>query len=323
MSRLILFAAVLLVISVGAIFPNKVANTIAWPEKNFQPKADGYSQYRELGRKLFFETAISGDGSISCASCHSPFNSFAHADHRLSHGIKDSVGMRNAPALLNLAWQSNFMWDGAIHHLKAVPLAPLHHPAEMASSITFALNTVNESTAYSTWLKERNLYPIDTEIFTEALATFLASLISNNSKYDRMNRGEIDFSEQEKKGYAIFHAHCNRCHTEPLFTSGSMEHNGLSEDTTLHDIGLEKITHNPNDHLKFKIPTLRNWLYSAPYMHDGRFAKINDVLRHYSFDARSPLRVELSPEERTDLAVFLKTLNDSSFIFNPENQYPY
>jgi cytochrome c peroxidase len=317
----ILIAALILVFSSSAFLTDEPSKIIAWPEKIFQIRQVQFPDYRELGRKLFYEPALSADGSISCASCHSPFHSFAHADHRLSHGIGDSIGTRNAPALLNLAWQRSFMWDGAIHHLKAVPLAPLHHSGEMASSMQFALHTINQSSVYSAWLKARNLYPIDTEIFTDAMASFLSSLVSENSRYDRMNRGEIVFTTQEKRGYEIFQMHCNRCHSEPLFTNGTMERNGLPEDSIIHDLGLEKITGNTNDRLKFKIPTLRNWLYSSPYMHDGRFARINDVLRYYTTEAASPLGVRLDAEQRTDLAVFLKTLNDSSFVFNPENQY--
>ena len=137
-----------------------------------------------------------------------------------------------------------------------------------------------------------------------------------------MNRGEIVFTSQENRGYEVFKTHCNRCHSEPLFTNGSLEVNGLPEDLTLHDLGVERITGNPADRLKFKIPSLRNWLYSSPYMHDGRFAQLNDVIQYYSQDERSPLNVLLGPAERTDLAVFLKTLNDSSFVFNPKNQFP-
>jgi len=317
-------AAVILVLifSIGAISPRDKIEVISWPEKMYQHVGHYHQDYRELGRKLFYEPAISGNGSISCASCHSPFNSFAHSDHRLSHGIHDSIGIRNAPALVNLAWQRSFMWDGAIHHLKAVPLAPLHHQGEMASSMEFALKAINQSDEYSQWLKARNLFPMDSEMFADAMASFLSSLVSDNSRYDRMNRGEIVFTSQENRGYEVFKTHCNRCHSEPLFTNGSLEVNGLPEDLTLHDLGVERITGNPADRLKFKIPSLRNWLYSSPYMHDGRFAQLNDVLQYYSQDERSPLNVSLGPAERTDLAVFLKTLNDSSFVFNPKNQFP-
>lgn len=321
-NRYIHVVAVSLVFTICAFVPRRKSDPIKWPEKTFESAHSLDSNYRELGRRLFFDPAISADGSVSCSSCHSPFNSFAHADHRLSHGIHDSIGTRNAPALLNLAWQKTFMWDGAIHHLKAVPLAPLHHKGEMASSLEYALTTILKSPSYSEWLKARNLYPMDAEMFNEALAVFLSSLISENSRYDQMLRGEITFNAQEQRGYEIFQSHCNRCHTEPLFTSGLMERNGLPEDSILQDLGVERITGLTGDHLKFKIPTLRNLLYSSPYMHDGRFARLNDVLKFYSTDERSPITESISPEQRTDLMIFLKTLNDSSFVFNPDNQYP-
>jgi cytochrome c peroxidase len=305
-------------------FQNDVGKEIVkWPERQFEPRRENFGTLRELGRKLFYDPSISGDGTISCASCHSPYHSFAHSDHRLSHGIHDSIGLRNAPSLLNLAWHNYFMWDGAIHHLKAVPLAPLHHQGEMASSVSHALHAVNESPQYRHWLLEQNLYPVDTDIFTEAIAVFLSSLVSNNSRYDKMNRGDIVFDPQEQKGYDLFMQHCNRCHTEPLFTSGGVERNGLGVDSVLRDFGVERITRDTADHLKFKVPTLRNLLYSSPYMHDGRFQNLGEVIRHYGCDDSSPLSEKLSAEERTDIAVFLKTLNDSSFVFNPENHYIY
>ena len=320
----ILFISIpaLIFISTGAVLTEKSNEKISWPNRIFDAKVNDYNVYRELGRRLFYEPAISADGTISCASCHSPFNSFAHADHRLSHGIHDSIGRRNAPALVNLAWQNSFMWDGAILNLKAVPLAPIHHKGEMASSIEYALNAVNQSPDFSHWLMSRKLYPLNTEVFTDALAIFLSSLVSENSRYDQMQRGEVIFNEQEKRGYDLFRTHCNRCHTEPLFTNGTLSRNGLPEDSILHDLGLESISGNANDRHKFKIPTLRNLLYSSPYMHDGRFARLNDVLKFYATDERSPIGKSINPEQRTDLMIFLKTLNDSSFVFNPDNQYP-
>ncbi|MBK9378336.1 MAG: cytochrome-c peroxidase [Saprospiraceae bacterium] len=178
----------------------------------------------EIGKRLFFDPKLSANNSISCASCHSPFNAFAHTDHELSHGIHDSIGNRNAPALFNLAWQQSFMWDGAINHLDVQPLAPISHAAEMGSSINEVIQKIEAITLY------RNLYfeacgdsSISSAKILKALAQYQLTLVSANSKYDRVVQGQEKFSVQEEKGYKLFLKNCNRCHTEPLFSNFSFE----------------------------------------------------------------------------------------------------
>ncbi|MEM8889524.1 MAG: cytochrome c peroxidase [Bacteroidota bacterium] len=289
----------------------------------------------ELGRKLFYDPLLSKDGSISCASCHSPYNAFAHTDHDLSHGIHDQIGTRNAPPLFNLAWQKLFMWDGAINHLDMQALAPISHPAEMGESLESVIHKLRAQSSYqelfsAAFKKKKEEATITGEKVLKALSQFQLSLVSTQSKYDSVRSGSTHFNEQETKGYALFQKHCNSCHTEPLFSNYSFADNGLPVDTTLNDQGRWTISQKEEDRFKFKVPSLRNLSYTYPYMHDGRFRKLNQVLKHYStgIQARESLApelsqgMEISSRDRADLIAFLLTLNDKAFVFAPKHQYP-
>lgn len=285
----------------------------------------------ELGRHLFYDPVLSADHTISCASCHSPYNAFAHTDHDLSHGIYDQVGTRNAPALFNLAWQPVFMWDGAVNHLDVQALAPIHHAAEMGSDIAVVVKTLNTSPVY------RNLFfrafhdsAVTGERLLKALSQFQLTLVSADAKYDRVKQGKAVFTEQEDKGYLLFLENCNTCHTEPLFSSYGFANNGLPVDTVLRDYGRMQVTLQSKDSLLFKIPSLRNLSYTYPYMHDGRFRRLYEVLNHYTGGiARSATLAKelenppvLSSVDKADLVAFLLTLNDPAFVFHPGHQYP-
>jgi len=283
-----------------------------------------------LGRTLFYEPMLSKNNTISCESCHSPFSAFTHIDHNLSHGIHDSIGTRNSPALMNLAWQKYFMWDGAVNNLDMQALAPISHPAEMGSSINEVVEKLNASEKYRKLFY--NAYGDNTatgEKTLKAISQFMLTLVSANSKYDKVMRKESNFTEQEANGYLLFKNNCASCHTEPLFTNGNFENNGLPMDLLLKDIGRMKVTSNKNDSLKFKVPSLRNIEYSYPYMHDGRFKKISEVLNHYtngiqpSKTLATQLKhgIQLSSNEKVDIIAFLLTLSDKEFVFNPKFQY--
>lgn len=284
-----------------------------------------------LGRALFYDPILSLDSTISCASCHSPYNAFAHTDHDLSHGIHDSIGIRNAPALFNLAWQQSFMWDGAINHLDVQALAPITHHAEMGENLAHVLQKLQRKALYPPLFERAFGDSIITgEYLMKAFSQFQLSLISDNSTYDQVKLGNATFTEQEKKGYQLFQQHCNSCHTEPLFSSYQFANNGLTIDTGLQDMGRWRISHQAQDSLMFKIPSLRNLSFTYPYMHDGRFRSLREVVNHYSgkqlthVDSSIP-PVELptfSPEEKVDLIAFLLSLNDRSFVFDRSHQYP-
>ncbi len=284
-----------------------------------------------LGRALFYDPILSRDSSVSCASCHSPFNAFAHTDHALSHGIGDSIGIRNAPSLVNLAWQSVFMWDGAINHLDMQALAPITHSGEMGETIKGVVGKLKSSPRYRELFQGAfGASEATGERMLKALAQFQLTLVSAGAKYDRVKRGDASFTVQEEQGYALFRRHCADCHAEPLFTDHSFAWNGLPADPDLRDNGRQRITGDRADSLRFKVPTLRNLAFTYPYMHDGRFRKLGQALRHYvsgipegvAPDPRLLGRIPLDDRALTDLTAFLMTLNDTAFVFNPSTGFP-
>lgn len=285
----------------------------------------------DLGRALFYEPLLSRDNTISCASCHSSFTAFAHVDHALSHGIENKIGNRNAPALMNLAWSSSFMWDGAINHLDMQALAPISNPLEMDEKIEQVVLKLQKTKNYPPrFYAAFRDSTISGEHCLKAISQFMLSIESFNSRYDSVMRKEAKFTEQEKNGYRLFQKNCATCHTEPLFTNYKFENNGLALDTNLNDWGRIKISHLPQDSLKFKVPTLRNIEFSYPYMHDGRFKKLNEVLNHYTngivkSSTLSPIlnqKIVLSSNEKVDVIAFLLSLSDRSYLFNSAYRYP-
>lgn len=284
-----------------------------------------------LGQMLFYDPILSQDSTISCASCHSPYQAFAHTDHALSHGIHDNIGKRNAPALFNLAWQKQFMWDGAIHHLEVQALAPINNPDEMGENTRNVIHKIISSGRYQ---KPFTLaFGSDTitgERLLKALTSFELSLVSVTSTYDLVQKGKAVFSSQQSAGYRIYKRHCRHCHPEPLFFKNEFMSNGLIPDSTLRDSGRYQVTGKESDLYQFKIPSLRNLSYTYPYMHDGRFRNLQQVIRHYSDEEKNPIqlpnelrrKMALTAMEKTDLIAFLLCLNDSSFLFNPKHQFP-
>lgn len=285
----------------------------------------------ELGRSLFYDPILSKDSSISCSNCHLSYTAFTHVDHNLSHGINDSIGTRNSPTLINLAWSNLFMWDGAVNHLDVQALAPIIHPAEMGEDIQNVVKKLQVSKKYPTLFRQVfNDSIITGEKLLKVISQFELTLVSYNSKYDSVIRKEAIFSEQEERGYQLFKRNCNSCHTEPLFTNSQFENNGLPVDSILNDYGRYRITNNSKDSLKFKVPTLRNIEFSYPYMHDGRFKTISEVLKHYetgvtesrTLSPQLKNGIDFSHEEKVDLTTFLLTLTDRHFLFNPDYAYP-
>lgn len=285
----------------------------------------------ELGRALFYDPILSKNNTISCGSCHNSYHAFAHTDHALSHGIYDSIGTRNAPALFNLAWSKDLMWDGASFHLDAQALAPIENRAEMAETLQHVLAKLQASPKYpSLFQKAYGSSIISGERFLNAIQSFELTLVSAHSKYDSVIAGQSNFNAQEKNGYQLFQAHCNRCHTEPLFTNNNFADNGLPVNPSLNDIGRMRVTRRSNDSLLFKIPSLRNLSYTYPYMHDGRFNSLQSVLKHYTSgivshpntDPKLRNGIPLTDKERVDIIAFLLTLNDRSFVFNKNYSEP-
>ncbi len=283
----------------------------------------------ELGRKLFYDPILSKDNTISCASCHLQQTGFTHVDHDLSHGIDGKIGTRNSLTLQNLAWSNNFMWDGGVNHLDVQAIAPITSEVEMNETLENVVQKLN-SNYQNLFEKAFGTKKITGQLTLKAISQFVVSLTTANSKYDKVLRKEEKFTEMEQKGYNLFQKHCVSCHTEPLFASNEYKNNGLAIDPTLNDFGRMKITQNSNDSLKFKVPTLRNIEFTFPYMHDGRFKTLNEVVKHYNSgiqksktlakELQKPMN--LTDNERVELIAFLKTLTDKEFLFNPKYGFP-
>ena len=295
-----------------------------WPQpvydfKNNPVTDEGF----QLGRKLFYDGRLSKDGNFACASCHQQFAAFATYDHNLSHGINNSFTKRNAPPLFNLAWQKEFMWDGGINHLDLQPLAPITDTNEMDETIENVITKLKADTSYKRMFRAAfGDETINTQRMTKALSQFLVMMVSANSKYDRVMRGEDSFNLPQRLGYAMFKQKCASCHAEPMFTDYSYRNVGLAVDSFLNDNGRMKITRNSNDSLKFKVPSLRNAQQTFPYGHDGRFYSLIDVFNFYRKDIVQGATTDsllkhgmpLSNYEIGQLTAFIYTLTDSSFL---------
>ncbi len=285
-----------------------------------------------LGRRLFYDPILSKDSSTSCSSCHQRFAAFAHIDHTLSHGINGLIGTRNVPALQNLIWQDNFMWDGGINHIELQPLAPITNAKEMDESLVNVIKKLQNNKEYVQLFKKAfKDSTITSERLLKSIAQFLGLMISSNSKYDRFTRGEEDLTEAEHRGLTLFRRNCENCHKEPLFTDNSFRNAGISYDTLLKDKGRQTITGFESDYMKFKVPSLRNVALTYPYMHDGRFRNLNQVLDHYNnipkqdpyADKSFNRNIKLTEQNKADLILFLKTLTDQSFLHDRRFADPF
>ncbi len=302
-----------------------------WPKPKYDFSKNPLTEEGfQLGRNLFYDPILSRDNTISCATCHLQATGFTHVDHELSHGIDGKIGKRNAMALINLAWNKDFLWDGGVNHLDMQPLNPIQSPVEMDESLAHVVEKLQQTQKYpQLFEKAFGTHKITGQLTLKALSQFMLMLQSTNAKYDRVMQGQERFSEGEQKGYDLFKQHCAACHKEPLFSDDRFENNGLDLDEDLKDIGRMKITGKKEDSLRFRTPTLRNIQFTFPYMHDGRFKNLTQVINHYNSlpsdkhipkELRSPM--QLTDHDRADLIVFLKTLTDQAFLFNPKYGYP-
>lgn len=275
-----------------------------------------------LGKRLFYDPILSRDSTISCGSCHIQASAFTQHGHDVSHGINDLLGRRNALPIQNLMWQKNFLWDGGILNLELVAVNAITSPVEMDESLPNIVEKLKRSKVYPSMFKEAfGSEEITSTKMLVALGHFIALFISDKSKYDEVKRGKAQFTEQEQRGYNLFKQHCEACHKEPLFTDQSFRNNGVQQFFSI-DKGRYEISLIPGDEGKFKVPSLRNVEFTAPYMHDGRFPKLEDVLEHYSegiqyypnLDSLLVNKIPLNNQEKQDIIEFLKTLSDVDFI---------
>ncbi len=286
----------------------------------------------ELGKKLFFEPRLSRNNTIACGSCHIQSAAFTHHGHDVSHGIDDQLGIRNPMPIMNMAWSKEFFWDGGVFNLDLAAINAITSPVEMDENVPNVLKKLRDHPEYPGLFKKVFGTEEITDVrFFKALSQYMLLAVSDNSDYDKVRRNESGaaFSAKQLSGYQVFLAKCASCHEEPLLTDKTYRNNGLTPNH-IDDVGRYDVTLNEADKYKFKVPSLRNWQYTAPYMHDGRFLTLNRVIEHYrtgmvdseSLDpafrnADGSIGIKMTDEEKNNLIEFLSTLNDRGFVTNP------
>jgi cytochrome c peroxidase len=288
-----------------------------------------------LGDQLFHDPTLSRNYRVSCASCHEPEHAFSDP-RQFSVGVEERTGTRNAMPLFNMAWKSDFFWDGRAPSLRAQALIPIQDHAEMDENLTNLVQKLAKSAAYSNSFTEGFGSPdITAEKIGLALENFVLTLTSFDSRLDQAMRGEANLNADEKRGFELFFqeyeprmgqrgADCFHCHGGALFSDHQFHNNGLDA-THDKDAGRFNVTTNAADRGKFSTPSLRNVALTAPYMHDGRFKTLEEVVEHYSIGvkrtptldpnlAKHPVGgLQLSAEDKRALVAFLKTLTDPKF----------
>lgn len=303
-------------------FEFSYSSTFPTPVYDVNQHDFSYNKFN-LGRTLFYDPILSVDSTVSCATCHEQPHAFAGHSGAFSEGVFGQIGNRNSPSIVNSAWIPKFMWDGGVNHIEVMPIAPITNPIEMHETLENVLVKLKRSTKYQSLFKKAfGNESITDQQMLKALSSFMAMIVSDQSKYDKVMRGETNFTNQEATGYQLFNQKCASCHTGALFTDFEYRNNGL--DQTFSDIGRGLITQNPQDYGKFKTPSLRNIELTYPYMHDGRFYNLTQVLDHYStgiqqsatLDPSLQNGIALTNSEKTALIAFLKTLTDYELLTN-------
>jgi cytochrome c peroxidase len=292
---------------------------------------------------------MSKDGSISCASCHRQADAFTDTA-RFSEGVRGLLGGRQAMAVFNMAWNENeFFWDGRAHLLRNQSLKPVQDTLEMDETVTNVIAKLKNDQQY----KDQFIRAFDSDEITEekmelALEQFMNSIVSVDSKYDRYLNGTATLDSSEERGRLLFFAEynpsfpslsgadCQHCHSGRNFENDKYLNNALDTDAEMADDGRMEVTGNSSDRGKFKVTSLRNIELTAPYMHDGRFNTLEEVVDHYNTGMKNsstvdpaliyPLNnngLQLTAEDKRDLVAFLKTLTDEVMITNPEYSDPF
>lgn len=277
-----------------------------------------------LGKMLFYNKSLSVDESISCGSCHK--QEFGFADNlKMSSGVKNRTGTRNSPTLANIGYHPYFTREGGVPSLEMQVLVPLQEHNEFDFNIILAVNRLSEDSVYQKMSRTAYDRNFDAYVLTRAIATFERSLISGGSLYDKYINGDpLALSSQAIKGMDLFFSEktqCATCHSGFNFSNYSFENNGLYEN--YNDVGRYRLTGDSSDLAKFKIPSLRNVEYTAPYMHDGSINTLESVIDHYNtggkdHDNKSDhvRSLDLSQGEKEALLEFLYSLSDPLFIAN-------
>lgn len=282
---------------------------------------------KELGEKLFFDPILSLDSTISCGTCHKP--EFAFADSAaISPGVGGARGRRNAPSVMNIAFRDAFFYDGRAESLEDQVHFPIEDPLEMNLKMEELEKRLRNNAKYNAWFQEIYGTIPDKKNIAKAIASFESSLETDDSSFDQyMNGDKTKMSESAKRGRKLFlsdRAKCFDCHFGPDFTGDEFKNIGLYDEKKYKDKGRFEVTKNKEDLGKFKVPGLRNVAVTGPYMHDGSFATLREVIDYYdnpyqmvahpiNMDTLVQKPLNLTEEEKQDLEAFLQTLTDSRF----------
>ena len=303
----------------------------------------------ELGRKLFYETKLSADQSMACATCHLQENAFSDP-RRFSIGVEGLPGGRQAMAIFNMAWNNNeFFWDGRAHLLRDQSILPIQDPLEMNETLENVISKLSADESYTDLFMlafgSREITSVNISL---ALEQFMNTIVSSNSKYDQFLAGNASLSTSEERGRALFFdeynpafpttsgADCAHCHSGANFENDRYMNNGLDSDPMFTDFGREKATGLVEDRAKFKVPSLRNIAVTAPYMHGGRFTTLEEVVDHYDNALVSSTTIDpaleytrtngglmLTQQDKDDLVAFLKTLTDETMLTDEQFSSPF
>ena len=284
-----------------------------------------------LGKRLFFDPILSRNQNVSCGSCHFQSNSFSDP-RKKSIGTNDTETSFHSMPIFNIAWMNEFFWNGRAKSREDQALQPVTNPLEMDMTWPEVEDRLNAHGVYPLLFKAVfGIDEIDSMHVVQALVQYEMTLVSADTKFDRWLRGEAELTELEEIGQIIFNseeADCFHCHGGVLAADNSFHNNGLDDDANLR-AGLMEVTGDPSDEGKFKTPTLRNLVFTAPYMHDGRFETLEEVIDFYSEGVHDNRNVDVLMEfayqggvnltdyEKEALFAFLKTMTDSSFVNNP------
>ena len=296
-----------------------------FPSMDFPPENNFTRARWELGKQLFYEKQLSKNSTLSCASCHK--QEFAFSDSvALSLGDNNALGSSNAPSLANIGYHPYFTRAGGVPTLEMQVLVPIQEHNEFNSNMLDVIDKLKQNNSYNQQAQLAYGRTLDAFVITRALSTFERSLISGNSSFDKYLNDSTQYSltASELRGYQLFNSsqtNCSSCHTGFNFTNYTFENNGLY--LNYADSGRMRLTQLPQDRAKFKVPSLRNIAFTAPYMHDGSFATLQQVIEHYNSGGLPHVNksslvhpLQLTTQEKTDLLHFLNALSDDSFVRN-------
>ncbi len=331
-------------LNLDQLHPEKLAVPGNFPAATDDPDNPLTKEGIELGRLLFYDTRLSGNNQLSCASCHHQNIAFSDATVLSNIGVSGKILPRHTPALINLAWAtSGLFWDGGSTNLESQAFGPLTSADEMGQNLSELEFELKQVPDYQKRFKLVFGSEINSASVVKALAQFQRTLISGDSKYDQYIRKEAgaNLTDQEKEGLSLVDSKCRNCHAGELFTDDRFHNNGIDADFSNDSFeglyqGRYRISYNLEDLGKFKTPTLRNVLLTAPYMHDGRFSKLEDVLEHYNSGVKvsgttdptllptvGKRGILLTAKDKNAILAFLASLTDNTFIQNKKLSNPY